>query len=129
MTAVLTSQRIEIRRAVLTGDHRLAVDQERSRPDAERGINDGGAAVGPVITVAGEAASGAGRAWQQPGRRQYFTAGRRPSRPSAFDRSLPLVVVALTACKSGIRFSPDRATGFSAPRQEIDWSSGPNGVQ
>ena len=72
MTAVLTSQRIEIRRAVLTGDHRLAVDQERSRPDAERGINDGGAAVGPVITVAGEAASGAGRGVATAGKTAIF---------------------------------------------------------
>jgi hypothetical protein len=48
-------QRVKVRRPVVAGD-RLAVDQERLRPDAERSINDGREAVGPVMAVAGEAA-------------------------------------------------------------------------
>ena len=39
-----------------TGNHDLAVDQERRGPDAEGGINDGREAVGPVMAVAREAA-------------------------------------------------------------------------
>jgi hypothetical protein len=32
---------MEVRRPVIAGDHDLAVDQERRRLDAVRGINDG----------------------------------------------------------------------------------------
>jgi hypothetical protein len=31
---------MEVRRPVVAGDHRLTVDQERLRLDAERGVND-----------------------------------------------------------------------------------------
>ena len=36
-------------------DHGLAVDHERLRLEAERSMNDGREAVGPVMAVAGEA--------------------------------------------------------------------------
>ena len=49
-------QRAEVRRPVVAGDHRLAVDQKRRCLDAERSINDGREAVGPVMAVAREAA-------------------------------------------------------------------------
>ena len=45
---------MEIRCAVIAGDHRLAVDQERRRLDAECSVNDGRDV--PVMAVAGEAA-------------------------------------------------------------------------
>ena len=38
------------------GDHRLAVNQERLRLEAERGVNDGREALGPVIAATCEAA-------------------------------------------------------------------------
>jgi hypothetical protein len=38
------------------GDHGLAVDQERRGLDAARSVNDACEAVGPIMTVAGEAA-------------------------------------------------------------------------
>ena len=41
---------------IVAGDHRLAVDQERLRLDAVRSINDGREAIGPIMTVAREAA-------------------------------------------------------------------------
>ena len=46
---------MEVRCPVLAGNYSLAIDQERMRVDAKRGVNDGGEAVGPVMTVAGEA--------------------------------------------------------------------------
>src|SRR4029077_5935173 len=49
-------QRAEVRRPVVAGDHRLAVDQERRRLDAGLGINNGREAIGPVMAVAREAA-------------------------------------------------------------------------
>ena len=42
MAPALAPQRMEVRRPVVADDHRLAVDQERRRLDAERSINDGG---------------------------------------------------------------------------------------
>jgi hypothetical protein len=56
MSPALDAQRAEVRRPVLAGDHRLAVDQERCSLDAERGGGDGPAAVLPVMAVASEAA-------------------------------------------------------------------------
>jgi hypothetical protein len=56
MASPLAPQRAEVRHPVVAGDHRLAVDQEGLRLDAERGINDGREAVGPVMAVAREAA-------------------------------------------------------------------------
>ena len=50
-----TAQCNEVRCPVLAGNHGLSVAQERMRVDAERGVNDGAEAVGPVMTVAGEA--------------------------------------------------------------------------
>ena len=55
LAVLLALQRPEIRRSVVAQDHDCAVDQERMRVDAKRGVNDGGEAVGPVMTVAGEA--------------------------------------------------------------------------
>ena len=55
LATLLAPQRMEVRCPVLAGNHGLAVDQERMRVDAKRGVNDGGEAVGPVMTVAGEA--------------------------------------------------------------------------
>jgi hypothetical protein len=56
MAPALAPQRMEVRRPVVAGDHRLAVDQERRCLDAERSINDGREAVGPVMAALGEAA-------------------------------------------------------------------------
>jgi hypothetical protein len=47
---------MEVRRPVVAGDNRFAVDQERRRLDAVRSLNDGREAVGPVMAVAREAA-------------------------------------------------------------------------
>jgi hypothetical protein len=47
---------MEVGRPVVAGDHRLAVNQERLRLDAAGSVNDGREAVGPIMTVAGEAA-------------------------------------------------------------------------
>ena len=55
LAVLLAPQCPEIRRSVVAQDHDCAVDQERMRVDAKRGVNDGGEAVGPVMTVAGEA--------------------------------------------------------------------------
>ena len=49
-------QCMEVRRPVVAGDHRLAVDQKRLRLNAECGIDDGRKAAGPVMAVAREAA-------------------------------------------------------------------------
>ena len=56
MAPASAPQRMEVRRPVVTGDHGLAVEQERLRLEAGGGVNDGGEAVGPVKAVAGEAA-------------------------------------------------------------------------
>ena len=40
----------------MISDHDLAIDQERCGLETKRSINDGREAVGPVMTVAGEAA-------------------------------------------------------------------------
>ena len=53
-------QRMEVRRPVVAGDHGLAIDQERRGLEAERGIDDGRKAVGPVMAAAREAADDAG---------------------------------------------------------------------
>ena len=50
-------QRAGVRHPVVVRDHRLAVDQERRGLDAERGVNDGREAIGPVMAVAREAAN------------------------------------------------------------------------
>jgi hypothetical protein len=47
---------MEVRRPVVAGDDRLAVDQERRCLDAERGVNDGRETIGPVMAALGEAA-------------------------------------------------------------------------
>jgi hypothetical protein len=47
---------VKVWRAVVAGDHRLAVDQERRCLDAERGGNDGRETIGPIMAVAREAA-------------------------------------------------------------------------
>jgi hypothetical protein len=52
-----TLRRREIRRPVVAGDHRLAVDQKRLRLDAECGVNDGREAISSVVAVACEAAN------------------------------------------------------------------------
>ena len=44
LATLLAPQRMEVRRAVRAEDHSLAVDQERMRFDAKRGVNDGGEA-------------------------------------------------------------------------------------
>jgi hypothetical protein len=44
----LTPERMEVRRPISAGDRDLAIDQERLRLEAERGVNDGPEAVGPV---------------------------------------------------------------------------------
>ena len=54
LAALLAPQRMEVRCPVLAGNHNFAIVQERMRVDPKRGVNDGGEAVGPVITVAGE---------------------------------------------------------------------------
>ena len=56
MSPALASQGAEVRHPVIMGDHRLAVDQERRGLDAARSVNDACEAVGPIMTVAGEAA-------------------------------------------------------------------------
>ena len=45
MAPAFASQRMEVRRPVVAGDHRLAVDQERRCLDAERSVNDSREAV------------------------------------------------------------------------------------
>jgi len=45
MAPASAPQRTEVRRPVVVGDHRLAVDQERRGLDAEGGVNDGREAV------------------------------------------------------------------------------------
>lgn len=49
---MVAPQRMEARRPVITGDHSLAVDQERRGLDAEGSNNDGREAVGPVMAIA-----------------------------------------------------------------------------
>jgi hypothetical protein len=56
MAPALAPQRMEVRRAIVAGDHRLAIDQERRCLDAEGSIDDGRETIGPVMAVAGEAA-------------------------------------------------------------------------
>jgi hypothetical protein len=56
MTSALAPQRMKVRRPVVAGDHRLAIDQERRRLDAERSVNNCREAVRPVMAVACEAA-------------------------------------------------------------------------
>jgi len=51
MAPASAPQRMEVRRPVIAGNHRLAVDQERLRLEACGGVNDGGEAVGPVLRV------------------------------------------------------------------------------
>src|SRR6478735_10646877 len=46
---------MEVWRSVVVGDHGLAIDQERRGLEAERGIDDGREAVGPVMAAAREA--------------------------------------------------------------------------
>jgi hypothetical protein len=58
------AQRMEVRPSIIAGNHRLAVDQERDGLDAERGINDGREAIGPVMAAAREAAD----PWSVPAR-------------------------------------------------------------
>ena len=48
-------QRMKVWRSVVVGDHGLAIDQERRGLEAERGIDDGREAVGPVMAAACEA--------------------------------------------------------------------------
>jgi hypothetical protein len=45
-------QRTEVRRPVITGDHGLAVDQERLRREASGGFDNSREAVGPIMAVA-----------------------------------------------------------------------------
>ena len=54
--SVFAPQRMEVRRAVLSGNHDLAVDQERVRLKAGGGFDNGREVVGPVVAVPGEAA-------------------------------------------------------------------------
>jgi hypothetical protein len=44
---------MEIRRAVVAGDHGLAIDQERRCLDAVGSVNDGREAVAPVMAAFG----------------------------------------------------------------------------
>jgi hypothetical protein len=48
---------MEVRRAVLSANHDLAVDQERVSLQASGSFDNGREAVGPVVAVAGEAAN------------------------------------------------------------------------
>ena len=58
---------MEVRRAVLSANHDLAVDQERVSLKASGGFDNGRETVGPIIAVAGEAANaGAIPAHHQP---------------------------------------------------------------
>ena len=56
MAPVLAPQCMEVRRAVVAGDHGLAVDQERRCLDAAGSVSDGREAIGPVVAAAREAA-------------------------------------------------------------------------
>ena len=55
-TPPLAPQRPEVRHPVVSGDHHLAVDQERLRLEVSGGFDNGREAVGPVMAVAREAA-------------------------------------------------------------------------
>ena len=54
--SVSAPQRMEVRPAVVSGDHDFAVDQERVCLKAGGGFDNGREAVGPVVAVPGEAA-------------------------------------------------------------------------
>jgi hypothetical protein len=54
MAPAFALQRLEVRRPVVAGNHRLAVDQERRRLDAVCSVDDGREAIGPVMAVARE---------------------------------------------------------------------------
>jgi hypothetical protein len=48
MIVTAGAQRVEIGKAVIAANHRLAIDQERSRPDRAGGLHDGRKPIGPI---------------------------------------------------------------------------------
>jgi hypothetical protein len=81
--------------AVVAGDHRLAIQDERLGAQLGGGRGDGGISIGPVIAAAGEQANGVRRIAMSEtveGRQLGFHGGAQMGLSLAFDAILRLVV-------------------------------------